>query len=120
MILSLSGWPSINPSFHYLSHMGWEVCKGFSRWLDKIARVRVQKNAGFKGPESKISNLVKVSIQSDCGLSHGVNICSVASYQGNVNIILQIKTSLILCHVMICRPPIKKHSRDENHLRRLY
>lgn len=54
----------------------WEACKGLLRQLDMVAEVSrgVSRGACLKSLKSKIIHLVKVSMQSDSGLSDRVNV----------------------------------------------
>jgi hypothetical protein len=49
---------------------------GLPRLLDKIVKVSrgVSRSSGLKGLKGKISNLVKVSMQYNSGLSNRVNV----------------------------------------------
>lgn len=56
--------------------------------------------------------MVKVSMQSNIGLSDKVRICSLASrhVKNNVKVVFQVNSSWILSQVMLFKPPIMKHS----------
>lgn len=60
-------------------------------------------------------------MQFNSDLSGRVNGCPVVSkhIDGNVKVIFQVTPSLILSQVMICRPPVKKHSRVKHYLKEI-